>query len=418
VVLEKLTEIYNIYKNLLQTQPIIAGAFSLYGLGIITYVLKDIPIRVYRKIKHECFTELVVNSHDRVYDDVLEWIGKNKNHSFVRSLNLSNKNEYGYQTAYGAQVLSIGYNRVYFVYKNRIMFMDRVKESASATHTRKETMTITMLGRNKKILVDLVNEITKPKEEDNLYTTIKKYSDSNWTRLCKSFKRPLNTVIIDKEIKNKIINHIKNFQDSKNWYIKNGVPYRTGILLYGPPGTGKTSLIKALCAEFDSDLYLINSDNISQLKNALPEVPENCIVAVEDIDATDIGKTRLNTEGDFEEGVESVFKSNSLSGVLNAIDGVASGEGRILIATTNHIEKLDPALLREGRFDLKVEIGNMTTETFKEYMLNFYPDLNLDGVELKEEIAPCKLQQLVFENKDNPDRVLEQVTNTVLREIK
>lgn len=96
--------------------------------------------------------------------------------------------------------------------------------------------------------------------------------------------------------------------------------------------------------------------------------------------------------------------------MLNAIDGFASAEGRILVATTNVPSSLDAALTREGRFDLKLHIGYMENESFQEYLKRFYPNFqDLEKWHIKDSVAPCKVQALVFQNKDNPLPVLEAV---------
>ena len=146
------------------------------------------------------------------------------------------------------------------------------------------------------------------------------------------------------------------------------------------------------------------SDNL--LRDALSSVPEGAIVVIEDIDAGGVGVTRevdIASPGAGETEVMGV----TLSGVLNAIDGVASGEGRILIATTNHIENLDWALIREGRFDFKAKIGYMTDETYREYLGRFY-NVDFSGYHVRPNLAPCTLQKLVFDNRENPKKVLEE----------
>jgi chaperone BCS1 len=122
-----------------------------------------------------------------------------------------------------------------------------------------------------------------------------------------------------------------------------GIPYKRSFLLYGPPGTGKSSLAQALAGHFKLSISYLNlSDNIDDfcLNLLLNLAPKKSIVLLEDIDC--LFEVRKNSER---------VNSITFSGFLNAIDGVRSQEGRIIIMTTNHKEKLDPALLRAGRTD-------------------------------------------------------------------
>lgn len=140
-----------------------------------------------------------------------------------------------------------------------------------------------------------------------------------------------------------IITDIQEFVDSEEWYIEMGIPYKRSYLLFGPPGTGKSSLAQAVAAELKHSICFVNcSDNINDFNfnKLLNTAPKKSIILVEDVDS--IFSERKNTE-----------KNNQLtfSGFLNAIDGVRSQEGRIIIMTTNFKERLDPALLRPGRTD-------------------------------------------------------------------
>ena len=125
------------------------------------------------------------------------------------------------------------------------------------------------------------------------------------------------------------------------------MPYRRGYLLYGPPGTSKSSLTSAIAGQCKLDIYIVDitSLNDESLRELFNNAPGNCIVLLEDV-----GAVRADREKDEEEH-RARRHSVSLSGLLNALDGVASQEGRILIMTTNYIEKLDSALIRPGRMN-------------------------------------------------------------------
>jgi chaperone BCS1 len=414
VILTHLNEAFSRFNELTKSNPVIAGAASLYGLAVVTYVLKDIPGTIWSKIKRELTTTLVINSSDTIYYDFLKWVSINKNHSFVRNFNYTNLSRYGY----GDSVVSIGYGRIYFMLGGHFFAMDRNKVDANNTADKKEVISLTLLGRNKKVLENLFEIIQNSSKTESKYTKLYHYRDKIWQVFSQCYKRNLDTVIVEKEIKNGLLKTIDSFINSKEWYLEKGVPWRLGIMLSGPPGTGKTSLVKALCSHYNKDLYIVNlismSDNL--LRDALSSVPEGAIVVIEDIDAGGVGVTRKAdvvgpgaAPGAAPGAGEPEVMGVTLSGVLNAIDGVASGEGRILIATTNHIENLDWALIREGRFDFKAKIGYMTDETYREYLERFY-DVDFSEYNVKLNLAPCTLQKLVFDNRENPAKVLEETS--------
>jgi len=191
-----------------------------------------------------------------------------------------------------------------------------------------------------------------------------------WTKVQSKRPRSLESVILDKDNANKLLEDIKHFQSSANWYMDMGIPYRRGYLLFGPPGTGKTSFTLAVAGALKLNICYLNlsGENMDDdgLNRALNQAPANCIILLEDIDA--IFRSRTAVKG--KKGRRSV----SFSGLLNALDGVRSQEGRILVMSTNHKERLDPALIRPGRCDMHLEFSNATFSMIKRLLLKFYPE--------------------------------------------
>ena len=144
------------------------------------------------------------------------------------------------------------------------------------------------------------------------------------------------------------------------------------LLQYGAPGSGKTSLIQSIAGELNLDVYVISLSRAGLDDNSLQELisdlPEHCIALMEDIDAAfhhtlsrdllDEGEEPEEAKGPNPNGPGAPQDRSSrisLSGLLNALDGVGAQEGRLLFATTNRYEALDAALRRPGRMDVHVE---------------------------------------------------------------
>lgn len=123
------------------------------------------------------------------------------------------------------------------------------------------------------------------------------------------------------------------------------MPYRRGYLLEGPPGTGKSSVSFIIASSTGLPLFvlvLIPKMNDNDLSMLFQRLPQHCIVLIEDVDVIAI---HHNTD------ITSKNSGVSLAGLLNILDGIYAQEGRIIVITTNHSEKLDRALIRPGRVD-------------------------------------------------------------------
>ena len=183
-----------------------------------------------------------------------------------------------------------------------------------------------------------------------------------------------------------------------------------GYLLYGTPGSGKSSLIHALAGELAVDIYVISLSaswmNDSTLTNLMSRIPARSILLLEDLDAafthstsrdsdstgTPEGKKEgpKNKDEDEKKDVKKdVSDQNtlSLSGLLNSLDSIQASEGRILFATTNHLERLDPALSRPGRMDVWVEFRNASKHQAEGLFRNFFP-AHEDDIEITTESVP------------------------------
>ncbi|KAF6997951.1 hypothetical protein CFC21_014117 [Triticum aestivum] len=195
-------------------------------------------------------------------------------------------------------------------------------------------------------------------QERTLDIYMNQYGDE-WSSI--EFQHPstFDTLAMDTKQKRAIVNDLDRFIKRKDYYRRIGKAWKRGYLLYGPPGTGKSSLIAAIANHLRFDIYdleLTGVDSNSDLRRLLVGMTNRSILVVEDIDCTIEFKQR-EEEDDEHSKPSSTEKKKAedkvtLSGLLNFVDGLwsTSGEERIIIFTTNYKERLDPALLRPGRW--------------------------------------------------------------------
>ncbi|RKP05461.1 P-loop containing nucleoside triphosphate hydrolase protein, partial [Thamnocephalis sphaerospora] len=98
----------------------------------------------------------------------------------------------------------------------------------------------------------------------------------------------LESVALIKEQEDELSHDLNTFLEDRDFYSRVGLPYRRGYLFYGKPGTGKTSLVNAISAQLNRDVYYLNLRNIksdSMLQSAFSRVPANQVIVFEDVDA-------------------------------------------------------------------------------------------------------------------------------------
>ena len=260
--------------------------------------------------------------------------------------------------------------------------VDRVRETKSMDiNIGKpwETITLTTLYSQRHVFEDLFTEAHRLAQQFTegkiiVYTP----RAVSWEKFGEPRrKRPIESVILDKGVKGHIVEDVKDFLSNAKWYYDRGIPYRRGYLLHGPPGSGKSSFIQALAGNLDYNIAMLNLSEWGltddRLNYLLTIVPRRSLVLLEDADAA-FSNRRTQTDSDGYRGANVTF-----SGLLNALDGVASAEERLLFLTSNHAERLDSALVRPGRIDMTVRIGEATRWQAAKLWDRFYGELDPQG---------------------------------------
>ncbi|KAJ3934134.1 MAG: P-loop containing nucleoside triphosphate hydrolase protein [Lentinula lateritia] len=251
------------------------------------------------------------------------------------------------------------------------------------------SLKISVVARNNEILKKLVLEAKRDYEKDaehrvHIFMADTTYGCWRWNGARQ--KRPMSSIVLQPGVKDMLLADCKDFLCSEEWYAERGIPFRRGYLLHGVPGSGKTSLIHSLAGELGLDIYVVSLSSKGMSDNTLTtlmgNVPSRCILLLEDLDAAftrsvsrDSTSTGTPKEATASTGATETTDGStlSLSGLLNSLDGVAAAEGRLLFATTNHIERLDPALSRPGRMDVWVNFTHATKWQAEGIFKCFFP---------------------------------------------
>ena len=369
-----------IQNQFVHNQLFSGGLILMVGGALLAY-FREIPARLWAWLKQQMIIEIDILDRDSAFDWIELWLAQ---HVYARekarSLTVKTRPIDFHQREIqpGAdtrpQILfTPAPGSHWLIYRGRLVVLHRerpkLNQSATQPVNVHESFSITIFSRDRRIarqLLEDARDVALPPGENRL--SIYRASYSCWNEQMRRHPRLPNTVILRDNLMQDLIEDVKQFLLRGEWYAERGIPYRRGYLLYGPPGTGKSSAVVAVASALKMDIAMLSLSGSSlddnELAELLANIPVNSIVLIEDIDCAFVDR---NTSGE---------KSNKLtfSGLLNALDGVAAGEGRVLFATTNHLERLDAALIRPGRIDRQEELGFATPEQARQLFLRFFPD--------------------------------------------
>ncbi|XP_010528301.1 PREDICTED: AAA-ATPase At3g28510-like isoform X3 [Tarenaya hassleriana] len=196
------------------------------------------------------------------------------------------------------------------------------------------------------------------------------WREGKWSSM--PFKHPatFDKLAMDPVKKQELMDELEWFQGGKDYYEGIGKPWKRGYLLHGPPGTGKSTMISAMANFLKYDVYDLELTNVkdnSELKRVLLDTKSKSLIVIEDIDCSlDLTAQRSKKEKDEDKSEKKELKEReektskvTLSGLLNSIDGLwsACSDEKVIVFTTNHLDKLDPTLVRRGRMDNHIEMS-------------------------------------------------------------
>ncbi|CAL4165816.1 unnamed protein product [Meganyctiphanes norvegica] len=362
----------------LADNPYFGAGFGLFGVGAGASMLRkgySLGLIFFRR---HYMTTLEVPCRDQSYKWLLHWItvrgARNTQHLSVETKH--QQMESGKVSTKHDFIPSVGEH--FFWYNRTWIRVQRTREQSTLDLHMGipfETVKLTALGKKRDVFYDILEEARELAVSHNEGKTIMYTSHgAEWREFGHPRKpRPLQSVVLDNGVSDRIVSDVREFIDNPEWYTSRGIPYRRGYLLHGPPGCGKTSFITALAGTLKLGICVLNISERGltddRLSHLMASVPEDTIILLEDVDAAFVSREETQEVNQAYVGLNRL----TFSGLLNCLDGVVSAEARIVFMTTNYPERLDPALIRPGRVDVKEYIGHCTPYQLRTMFSRFYP---------------------------------------------
>ena len=361
----------------LLTQPALQAAL-LAAAGALAYWLKDVPGLVISWARRFFISTLTVDSRDEfLFPALVEYMD---HHPGLRGVNQFTARSARSGSAYQSleEDLRNGQPPRAFLSPGEGLHILRVdgrwlwlRRELQVTQSVFEKVSLSTLGRSPRFLEAFLQAAIlarAARETDTLSVYIPNpFHGGDWMRARLGSRRPLASVVLKAGQGEALLADLERFLTSRERYAQLGIPWRRGYLLFGPPGTGKTSLVTALASELRLNVCTLSLASPivtdEKIHTLLAAVPQRSLLLIEDVDAFFRERDAAHAQVKL-----------SFSGFLNALDGVATQEGTVLFMTTNHIERLDPALIRAGRIDEQVELGWADEDQLRRLYLKFHPD--------------------------------------------
>lgn len=349
------------------------GGLVLAAIGAVWTALYKHGLSAFKWLLHRFAVTVIVDNQSQLFEALGAWLDETNALDTVKRLRYESQRMGDFLASPGGGMHLIR------ILGRRVFFHREINEEKSMWGRPRETFTLTIPFIPRKGVERWLLDVMDTYERRSVRVPmVWNWRRGCWGRIRRVPERPLETVSLSGSKLSDLLDDIRGFLNSREEYRMKGIPWRRGYLFYGKPGTGKSTTAVTLANETRMSVAYLSLAatglDDSALINAITDLPKHTILLLEDIDAVipdrdkrKRKKKKVSPGPESSEDPQSVEEAGvTLSGLLNALDGIVTPDGMVVIMTTNYPERLDSALLRPGRADYPVEFDLADVDEAKE----------------------------------------------------